>query len=296
MSPWKRLLRSPLGTIGLLLVVFWAVIAVLAPVISSPTTPQSQRNPYQIERRSFSSLPSPPASEAPFGTTGGGYDIFYGVIWGSRTALKVSIIVVTCSAVVGVLIGGMGAFIGGMVDEIVMRVVDLLMSLPFLIAVMVMAIALGKGLDKVIIALVIFGWRSYARLVRSRVLSVKQQDYVLAARAMGGSNRRIFLQHVLPNSIQPAFVLASVEMGRIILVVAALSFIGVGAEPGYADWGQLINFARGWIIGSGSNSLEYWYTVLFPALAILSYALGWILLGDVLRDVLDPKLRGGSAI
>jgi len=291
MSTWKRLLRTPLGVIGLLLVVFWMVIAILAPVICPPTTPQSQRNPYQIERTSFSSLPSPPTSQARFGTTGGGYDIFYGVIWGSRTALIVSIIVVSCSAVVGVLIGGMGAFIGGVVDELIMRVVDLLMSLPFLIAVMVMTIALGKGLDKVIIALVIFGWRSYARLVRSRVLSVKQQDYVLAAKAIGGGNLRIFLHDILPNSIQPTFVLASVEMGRIILVVAALSFIGVGAEPGYADWGQLINFARGWMIGSGNNSLEYWYTVLFPALAILSYALGWILLGDALRDVLDPRMR-----
>jgi len=291
MNPWKRLLRAPLGTVGLSLVVFWAVVAVLAPVLASPKTPQSQRNPYQIERRSFSSLPSPPSSESPFGTTGGGYDIFYGIIWGSRTAFKVSIIVVICSALVGVLVGGMGAFIGGITDEIVMRVVDLLMSLPFLIAVMVMAIALGKGLDKVIIALVIFGWRGYARLVRSRALSVKQQDYVLAAKAVGGNNCWIFLRHVLPNSIQPAFVLASVEMGRIILVVAALSFIGVGAEPGYADWGQLINFARGWIIGSGSNPMEYWYTILFPALAIVSYALGWILLGDTLRDVLDPKLR-----
>jgi peptide/nickel transport system permease protein len=275
-----------------LLVLFWAVIAIFAAVIAPPTTSQSQRDPYQIERTSFSSLPSPPSERARFGTTGGGYDIFYGVVWGSRTALKVSIIVVSCSAVVGVLIGGIGAFIGGIVDELVMRVVDLLMSLPFLIAVMVMAIALGKGLDKVIIALVIFGWRSYARLVRSRVLSVKQQDYVLAAKAMGGKMGWIFLHHILPNSIQPTFVLASVEMGRIILVVAALSFIGVGAEPGYADWGQLINFARGWIIGSGNNSLEYWYTVLFPALAILSYALGWILLGDALRDVLDPRLRG----
>lgn len=292
MTFWKRLFKNPLGTVGLALVTFWAVIAILAPVLAPPSTLQSRRNPYLIERKSFSSIPRPPGPGSPFGTTGGGYDIYYGVIWGSRTAFKVSITVVLSSAVIGTLIGGIGAFVGGLLDEIVMRVVDLLMSLPFLIAVMIMAIVLGKGIDKVIIALIIFGWRSYARLVRSRVLSVKQQDYVLAAKSLGGSSWRILLRHVLPNSIQPAFVLASVEMGRIILVVASLSFIGVGAEPGYADWGQLINFARQWLLGAMGNPFQFWYTYLYPSLAILTFVLGWILLGDALRDVLDPRLRG----
>jgi peptide/nickel transport system permease protein len=123
------------------------------------------------------------------------------------------------------------------------------------------------------------------------VLSVKNEEYISAAKSTGCSLLRIFFRHILPNSVQPVFVVASVEMGRIILVVAGLSFIGVGAEPGYADWGQLINFARGWIIGASGNPFKYWYTLFFPSLAIFSYALGWILLGDVLRDVLDPKLR-----
>ena len=291
MSNFKRVLKSPLGAVGLAIVIFWGVIAMLAPLLAPPKTLQSLRNPYMIERRSFSSLPSAPSSESPFGTTGGGYDIYYGVIWGSRTAFKISVIVVIATAFIGTFVGGISAFIGGIVDEMVMRFVDLLMAFPFIIAVIVMTIALGKGLDKVILALIIFGWRGYARVIRSRVLSVKQQDYVIAGKATGANNWHIFVHYLLPNCIQPSFVLASVEMARIILVVASLSFIGVGAEPGYADWGQLISFARVWIIGSGGKPFQYWYTITYPASAILTYALGWILLGDVLRDVLDPRLK-----
>lgn len=291
MTVFKKTLHHPLGAIGLFLIFAWGVIAILAPVLATPSTNQSQRNPYIIERKSFSSLPTAPSEGSPFGTTGGGYDIFYGVIWGSRTAFRVSLFVVLSSAIIGTLTGGLGAYFGGIIDDIIMRVVDLMMCLPFLIAVMVMTIALGKGLDKVILALIIFGWRGPARVIRSKVLSEKKQDYVTAARAIGSRDWRIFTKHVLPNTIQPIFVISSVEMARIILVVASLSFIGVGAEPGYADWGQLISFARTWIIGAGGNPFEYWYTIVYPAVAIVTYALGWVLLGDVLRDVLDPKLK-----
>jgi len=291
MSNLRHIVKNPLGALGLSLVILWLGIAAMTPFFAKPTTQQSLRNPYMIERYGFSSLPSPPSEESPFGRAAGGYDIFYGIMWGSRTALKVSLIVVVTTAVIGTFLGGMGAFLGGLVDEVVMRLVDLLMGLPFVIAVMLITIILGKGLGNVMLALIIFAWRDYARVIRSRVLSVKNEEYISAAKSTGCSLLRIFFRHILPNSVQPVFVVASVEMGRIILVVAGLSFIGVGAEPGYADWGQLINFARGWIIGASGNPFKYWYTLFFPSLAIFSYALGWILLGDVLRDVLDPKLR-----
>ncbi len=288
MDNFLRVMKNPLGVAGLVLVLFWAIIALLAPVISPP---KNQRDPYAIARVGFSSLPKPPSEKAPFGTTSGGYDILYGVVWGSRTAFRVGLIVVGAIAFIGVLLGGLGAFSGGLVDEIVMRVTDLFMSFPFLIAVIVLSIVLGKGLDKVILALIIFGWRQYARIMRSEVLSVKERDFVAAAESIGASKLRIFFRHVLPNSIFPVFVLASLDIGNMVLIAASLSFIGVGAEPGYADWGQMINFSRNWLLGAVGDPFRYWYTYTFPSVAILTFVLGWTLLGDTLRDVLDPRLR-----
>jgi peptide/nickel transport system permease protein len=195
----------------------------------------------------------------------------------------------------GTLLGGVGAYIGGAVDSLVMRITDLFMSFPFLIAVIVLTIVLGKGLDKVILALIIFGWRQYARVMRSEVLSVRERDYVEAATSIGMSPVRVFTLHVLPNSIFPVFVLASLDIGVMVLIAASLSFIGVGAEPGYADWGQMINFSRNWLLGVTGKPFAYWYTYLYPSLAILTFVLGWTLLGDTLRDALDPRLRKGVA-
>jgi peptide/nickel transport system permease protein len=288
MDTLTRLVKNPLGAVGLTLVLFWAVIAILAPVISPP---QNARNPYTIARSGFSSLPKAPSQEARLGTTGGGYDILYGVVWGSRTAFRVGLIVVSATAIIGVFLGGLGAFAGGLIDEVIMRVTDLFMSFPFLIAVIVMSIVLGKGLDKVILALILFGWRNYARVMRSEVLSVRERDYVQAARSLGTSGFRIFLRHVLPNSIFPIFVLGALDIGNMVLIAASLSFIGVGAEPGYADWGQMINFSRSWLLGTVGNPFHYWYTYTYPSIAILTFVLGWTLLGDTLRDILDPRMR-----
>jgi peptide/nickel transport system permease protein len=287
METFLKVVKNPTGLAGLILVLFWLVVASLAPVICPP---KNQREPYTIARVGFSSLPKAPTSRAVMGTTSGGYDILYGVVWGSRTAFRVGLIVVGVSAVIGVLLGGMGAFIGGRVDDLVMRITDLFMSFPFLIAVIVSSIVLGKGLDKVIIALIIFGWRSYARLMRSEVLAVKQFDFVTASISIGASKLHIFFRHILPNSIFPVFVLATLEIGNMVLIAASLSFIGVGAEPGYADWGQMINFSRNWLLGAVGDPFRYWYTYTYPSLAILTFVLGWTLLGDTLRDVLDPKM------
>lgn len=289
MSTIRRLVRNPLGLAGLILVLFWAVIALSAPLIAPPA--ERQRDPYTIRRVGFSSIPQPASEKALLGTTGGGYDIFYGIIWGSRTAFRVGLVVVGITTVVGVLLGGMGAYAGGWVDNLIMRITDLFMSFPFLIAVIVMSIVMGKGLDKVILALIIFGWRRYARVMRSEVLSVKERDYVSAAESLGAGRLRIFFLHILPNSIYPVFVLAALDIGVMVMIAASLSFLGVGAEPGYADWGQMINFSRNWLLGAVGDPFRYWYTYLWPAIAILSFVLGWTLLGDTLRDVLDPKMR-----
>jgi peptide/nickel transport system permease protein len=283
------LVKNPSGLVGMILVLAWVVVAVFAPLIAPP--PENQRDPYTIKRNGFSSLPSPPSDEAVFGTTSGGYDIFYGIVWGSRTAFRVGLIVVSVTAVVGVLLGGAGAFAGGWVDEIIMRITDLFMAFPFLIGVIVLSIVLGKGLDKVILALVIFTWRRYARVMRSAVLPVKECAYVSAAESLGEGRPTIFFRHILPNSIFPIFVLATLDIGWTVLVAASLSFIGVGAEPGYADWGQMISFSRRWLLGATGDPFLFWYTYVYPSIAILSFVLGFTLLGDTLRDVLDPKMR-----
>ena len=290
MQSFIKLLKNPLGLTGFLLILFWAIIAILSPVIAPPG-PDHVGSPYTITRIGFSSLPKAPSSEAIFGTTGGGYDIFYGLVWGARTAFYVGLGVVGTSAIIGTLIGGIAAFIGGIVDNIVMRITDMFMSFPFMIAVIVITVILGKGLDKVVIALILFGWRIYARVIRSAVLTVKARDYVLAAEGIGASKARVFFWHVMPNSIFPVFVYAALNVGRMVLLAAALSFIGIGAEPGYADWGQMINFARSWLTGRPDSPFYYWYTYTYPSVAIVTFVLGWTLLGDTLRDVLDPKMK-----
>ena len=287
MEVFNKILRNPLGIFGLILIVFWMGIAVFTPLIAPP---DDNRDPYIIKRISYSSLPNPPGNGVLMGTTSGGYDIFYGIVWGSRTAFRIGLITVFCSAILGVLIGGISAYQGGLIDNIVMRVVDLFMGFPFLIAVIVMTIVLGKGIDKVMIALIIFGWRGYARIMRSEVLLIKKKEFVLAAKSIGASGLRVFLKHILPNAIYPVLVLVSLNIGRMVLLAASLSFIGVGSEPGYADWGQMVNFARMWIMGTPDQPFFFWYTYTFPSLAILSFVLGWTLLGDLLRDIYDPQM------
>jgi peptide/nickel transport system permease protein len=150
-----------------------------------------------------------------------------------------------------------------------------------------MTFILGKGIDKIILALITFGWPDYARVIRSEVLAVKNQAYVSASNLMGATPLRAFFSHVLPNSIHPVIVLMSVHIGRIVLAAASMSFIGIGIEPGYADWGQMIDFARNWISGIPGDPFHYWYTYTYPSIAIFTFVLGWTFLGDAIRDVQD---------
>lgn len=280
----EKIIKQPLGILGFLIIFLWISIAIFAPLLAPPVDSQ---DPYMITRHTYSSLPTPPDETAKFGTTEGGYDIYYGIIWGSRTALIVGLTTVIFSSIIGVIVGGISAYYGSVIDNITMRVVDLFMSIPFLIAVIVMTTVLGKGLDKIIIALIIFGWPSYARIMRSEVLAVKKQEYISAAKTMGASPIRIFIFHIIPNCIYPIIVLISINIGRIALIAASLSFVGVGAEPGFADWGQMLNFARSWISGVPGKPFYYWYTYTYPSIAIFTFVLGWTLIGDTLRDAFD---------
>ena len=285
MRSFRRFVRNPLAILGSVLALFFLCIAIFAPVISPPSY-----DPYRIPRSGYSSVPKPPSSEHPFGTAQGQYDILYGVVWGARTAFRVALMTTISITFIGTLLGIIAGYYGGVIDDLIMRLVDVALSMPRLIGAVVVATILGKGLYEAIIALILFGWMPYVRVVRGEVLSVKAQQYVEAAHAIGTSDFRIMIRHILPNIIYPVLVLSSMDMGSMVLWVSTLSFLGLGPEVGYADWGQLVSFARDWIIGVPGDALRYWYTAFFPALSITLFVLSWGLIGDALRDALDPKL------
>ncbi|MCR4401409.1 MAG: ABC transporter permease [Firmicutes bacterium] len=286
----KKLVRNPLSMLGLMLLTGFVVVAVAAPWIA-PTPERYRDEPYRIPRYGWGSTPTPPSKEHPMGLTQGQYDIFYGVVWGTRTAFRVGIIVVGASCAVGIVVGAVSAYIGGRTDEIIMRVVDIFLSFPFLIAAVVITCVLGKGLDKVMIAMICFWWMGYARLLRGSILQVKEEEYVLAARAAGVSHAKIIMRHLLPNTIFPVLISASMDLGSVVVTAAGLSFLGLGAPEGYADWGQMISFSRNWLLGAPGEPLKYWYTVLYPGMAIVLFVLAWNLIGDAFRDILDPKIQ-----
>jgi peptide/nickel transport system permease protein len=312
---WYRVLHglftNPLSIAGLVILASFILIAILAPVLAPPV---KGVRPNLIPRDGFNPQPRPPGTvwrsnppPVPFwyktltgqekwvhlmGTASGQYDIYYGIVWGTRTALFVGVFVVGLTLLIGVFVGSLAAFYGGWVDDVLMRITEIFMAFPFLLAALTMATILvprfGRSLWPAIIALVAFGWMTYARVVRGDIFSVKERDYVLAARVIGNKDDRILMRHILPNAIFPTLVLASLDIGSIVITFAALSFLGVGAPVGYAEWGQVISFARSWIL----NLDTHWYIIVFPGAALILFGLGWNLVGDALRDILDPKLRG----
>ncbi len=283
-----KLVKNKLSLMGILIILFFVIIAVAAPWIAPPADPDE---PYMIPRAGWSIEPEPPSEDHIFGTSESQYDIFYGIIWGTRTAFRVGLIVVGISTLIGVAVGTISGFYGGMVDEVLMRITDVFLSMPFLVAAIVLTTILGKGLNNVMIALITFGWMATARLMRSQVLEIKAEEFIQAAEALGASDMRIISKHVILNTIFPVVINASMRMGSIVITASALSFLGVGAPTGYADWGQMISFSRNWILGTQGNPLEFWYTVFIPGLAITLFCLSWNLIGDAFRDILDPKLK-----
>jgi peptide/nickel transport system permease protein len=288
----KRMRRNPLSMTGFIIIALFVTTAILAPVLAPPMP--GTRDPYLIPHEGFEPDPRPPQPGHPLGTTGYQYDLYYGIVWGTRTAFRVALVVVAISVAIGLTLGSLAGFYGGRIDEFIMRLTDVFLAFPGLVLAVVVTSVLGKGLEKVMFAIAVVGWPTYARLLRGDFLSVKQRDFVEAARAMGAGDLRIIFRHVLPNAIYPVLVVAAFEMGVIVLVAAALSFLGLGAEVGYADWGQLINMSRSWILGVPGNTFIYWYTIVFPGAAIFLFVLGWNLLGDAFRDILDPRLRGST--
>jgi len=298
---WLRaLFKNPASIAGVVLLIGFALVAIFAQQIVDVAEPavvqmeklQSPNNPYQIPRDGFESEPEPPSATHPFGTTEGQYDLFYGVVWGTRTAFEVGIIITGLTFIIGMLTGLFSAYYGGIIDLVLQRIVEVFLAFPFLLAAITAAAVFGprvhNGITTGIIALTLFGWPGYARIIRGDVLTIKERDFVLAARAVGVTDLRIVMRHILPNSMYSLLVVASLDIGTYVLTFAALSFLGVGAAFGYADWGQILSFAHDWI----PSLATYWYIVVYPGIALVLYVLAWNLIGDAFRDALDPKMRG----
>ena len=271
------ILANPLNLVAIALIVILAACALLAPVLA-PYDPLAQDLAVRLK---------PPSPEHWLGSDSLGRDIASRILYGARISLLVGVVVVASAGVFGTFVGLVAGYAGGLVDEALMRLTEVFLAFPALILAMAIAGALGPSLTNAIIAIAAVTWAVYARLVRGQILSLRQREFVEAARAMGASRRRIVLRHLLPNTLAPLMVQASFDMGSSIIAAAGLSFIGFGAQPPTPEWGVMISEGRNFI------STQPWLS-LFPGVAILLAVGSFNLLGDGLRDAFDPRLSRGD--
>ena len=276
--PWKEALQSfgknKLAVAGLGIVVFFIIIAILAPVIS----------PYSYKEQVLSDRMLAPSSEHWFGTDDFGRDIFSRILYGSRISLWVGFFSVLGSVVFGTMLGIVAGYYGRWVDAIISRIFDIMLAFPsILLAIAVVAI-LGPSLKNALIAIAVINIPNFGRLVRSKVLSVKQEEYIMAARAVGMRDTRILISHILPNSISPVIVQATLAIATAIIEAAALGFLGMGAQAPTPEWGKMLADSKNYVTQAP-------WTLFFPGIAIMLTVLGFNLMGDGLRDILDPKMK-----
>jgi len=295
LSPWERwkeeresqirnfklilytLSRSPLSVIGFFCVSVFLIIALIGPMII--TYPGDIKGTIHMDQKL-----RPPSSNHPFGTDEVGRDIYSRVIMGTRLSFQIGLIIIFIAMGIGVPLGIIAGYIGGWLNEIIMRVTDIFLSIPGLLLALAIVGALGPGIKNAMLALSIVWWPGYVRLVQGKTLSLREESYVEAAKSIGASKLRVIFSHVLPNCTSPIIVKASMDMGMAILFAANLGFIGVGAQPPIPEWGAMISTGRNYLP-------DHWWMATFPGMAILITVLGFNLLGDGLRDVLDPQSR-----
>lgn len=271
----RVVVHDPLSLLSTLIIVLFVLIAVFAYQIA----------PYPEQGAGKSNPDTPmlaPSSEHPFGTDRLGRDMLSRVVVGAQSALLVPLGVVLAAVLIGAPLGAIAGYKGGWVDEVIMRVTDLFLAFPFLLLAMSIATALGRGLDKAAIALVISWWPWYTRLVRSVAAGLRERYFVESARAIGARDWVIIARHILPNCLSPILVQATVDLGTVILAMGGLAFIGLGTQPPAPDWGLMVSEGRTFI-------LKQWWLSAYPGLAIFVVVLAFNLLGDTLRDVFDPR-------
>lgn len=270
----KKLLRSNyLFTLGVVICLAWIIAALLAPVIA-PYDPVAQDLTLRLKA---------PSAEHLFGTDNFGRDIFSRVIYGGRYSLLAGCLTVVIAGCIGTFYGAIAGYVGGWTDNVMMRLSEMILSFPSLILAMIINAVMGSNLFNTMFALVIVAWPTYARLMRSVVLSVKENEYVTASEALGASKIRILLKEVIPNSISSVLIMATTDIGNQILMFSTLSFLGLGSAPPTPEWGMMVS--------DGVDYFNKFWVAGFPGLAIFTMAVGANFIGDGLRDLLDPKLR-----
>jgi len=275
-APWlralRRLVKRRAAMTGLAIVVFFILLAIAAPLVA----------PYDPIATSWSAVRKPPSAAHLFGTDDIGRDVLARIIWGSRASLLAGLVSVMLALAVGVPIGLVSGYAGGVLDGTVMRLIDAMLAIPFLILAIALAAFLGPSLTNAMIAIGVTQMPVFARLTRAQVLSVKHEDYIEAARAVGNPQTRIVLRHILPNIVPPLLVQATLATAMAIIAEASLSFLGLGQQPPNPSWGSMLNTARSFMAQAP------WMSI-WPGLAIFSLVLSLNLFGDGLRDALDPR-------
>jgi peptide/nickel transport system permease protein len=271
----RFLRRNPLALFGLIIFAVWVAVSIFAPAIA----------PYGPLQQDIVNRLQGPSAAHWFGTDQLGRDIFTRVLYGGRLSLPAGLMVVILAGFIGTALGAVAGFVGGWAEEGLMRMTEVFMAFPTIILAMAIAAALGPSLINAVLAMVVVWWPNYARVVRALVLTVKNNDYVDAARALGTSESRILWRTVLPNCIAPVLVLATLDLGNAILIFAGLSFLGLGPEPSSPEWGRMV--------ADGIQYFDQWWLAAFPGLAIFTVVIAFNFIGDGLGDSLDPKLRKG---
>jgi peptide/nickel transport system permease protein len=265
-----RALRRPAPAIGIAVLLIWLVVAALAGVLSryDPNAPTLTRL-------------AAPSSAHWLGTDEVGRDVFSRVIHGARVTLPLALVIVSLTSVLGSVVGAIAGLTGGLLDSLVMRITDMFFAFPGIVLTMALAAALGASLENAVLAIVIVNWPPYARVARSLVLGIRTNNYITTSRLLGMSPASVLMRDIVPNVIGPVIVLAMLDLGNAVLLLAGLSFLGLGAQPPTAEWGAMIS--------AGAQNFSDWWIALFPGLAILTVAFAANTIGDALRDYFDPQ-------
>lgn len=270
---WNRFKKNRLSVIGLVIILILFSVALTAPIIA----------PYDPMKIDVYNVLSPPSPSHPLGTDELGRDVLSRMIWGSRVSLKVGFIAVGIAIFIGSLIGSIAGYYGRAIDAVLMRFVDVMLAFPTFFLILAVIAIVEPGISTIMIVIGVTGWMDVARLVRAEFLSLKEREFIMAARTIGASDLRIIFRHILPNALSPVFVAATFGIAGAILIESSLSFLGLGVQPPEPSWGNILTSGK-------DNITVAWWLSLFPGLAILITVLSYNLVGEGLRDALDPRL------
>lgn len=271
---WKRLFSNKMAIFGAMVIAILVIFTIFAFIIA----------PFSYDAVNLPNMLKAPNTDNIFGTDEFGRDVFSRVIYGSRASLQVGLVTVGISLMIGTVLGSLAGYYGGIIDYIISGVTDIAWAFPVTILAIAFVATLGPSLNNLIIAVALVSWSGYARLVRGQFLSLKEQEFIEAARILGMSDARIIFKHILPNSLAPIIVLTTLEIPKAIMIESSLSFLGLGVQPPTPSWGSIMNAGRSYIMEAP------WITI-FPGLMMMIVVLGFNLFGDALRDTLDPRLK-----